>query len=318
LKKVIITGATGFLGKHVVRKMKKLEYKVIPASSKNCDLTNLNKLSKFILQHKPDAIIHLAALCGGIGMNRKYPADFNIINTVMGINLFEVCKEYKKIFNVSPNIVCLGSVCAYPKYTPVPFKEDYLWNGYPEETNAPYGLAKRMLLVQLNAYREQYGINGCYLLPANLYGPGDHFDLEDSHVIPALIRKFYEAKINNKRDVLLWGSGGASREFLYVDDAVDGIIQAMENYDGVLPVNLGSNREIKILDLAYLIKNSVGFDGKIVWDFNMPDGQPKRCLDTSRAKELFGFEAKWSFEDGIEETIKWYIKNREDILKGLK
>jgi len=151
-----------------------------------------------------------------------------------------------------------------------------------------------------------------------LYGPGDHFDLEDSHVIPALIRKFYEAKINNKRDVLLWGSGGASREFLYVDDAVDGIIQAMENYDGVLPVNLGSNREIKILDLAYLIKNSVGFDGKIVWDFNMPDGQPKRCLDTSRAKELFGFEAKWSFEDGIEETIKWYIKNREDILKGLK
>ena len=703
MKKVIVTGATGFLGKHVVKELEKRKYKVIPLTSKNCDMTDFNKLNKFIFQNRSDYIIHLAALCGGIGMNRKYPADFNVVNTMMGINLFEACKEYKKIFDESPKIVTLGSVCftkncliksgnrfhyindlnendilnsrfnktkivktmernysgklihirpfggekievtpehpflvlrngeeswieagkltledkliiiknigtrkdhnikfrgykksykilnlpnktmeikninlnqyisnffgwylaegcctkqgqinlyfgenelseierlrevsekyfgrnlsmwelknqkgyktalyskelstffknnfyncekttshfkiipdfifesqkkyiksfirgyfdgdghiskrqykegkkincvqvssasreliyqlkslilsnfnilgsihkrpkhnnfidgrkivgnenwslkftgqncktfieeiypdkienlksnyrksrfdveykddkvfvpiisleseevenikvynfetekntynsfdyivhncAYPKYTPVPFKEDYLWNGYPEETNAPYGLAKRMLLVQLNAYKEQYGLKGCYLLPANLYGQDDHFDLEDSHVIPALIRKFHEAKLDNKKEVLLWGSGGASREFLYVKDAARGIINAMEMYDGVLPINLGSNKEIKILDLAYLIKDKVGFKGKIVWDYNMPDGQPKRCLDTSRAKELFDFEAAWSFEDGIEETIKWYVENRNDILKGLK
>lgn len=318
MKKVIVTGATGFLGKHVVGELEKRNYEVIPLNSKNCDMTDFSKLNKFIFQNRPDYIVHLAALCGGIGMNRKFPADFNIVNTMMGINLFEACKEYKKIFDDSPKIVCLGSVCAYPKYTPVPFKEDYLWNGYPEETNAPYGLAKRMLLVQLNAYKEQYGLKGCYLLPANLYGKHDHFDLEDSHVIPALIRKFHEAMLDKKREVLLWGSGSASREFLYVKDAAFGIINAMEKYDGSLPINLGSSKEIKILDLAYLIKDKVGFEGKIVWDYNMPDGQPKRCLDTSRAKELFDFQARWSFEDGIEETIKWYIENREDILRGLK
>ena len=318
MKKVMVTGANGFLGKHVTEELKKREYNIIPLTSKNCDMTDFNQLNKFIFKNRPDYIIHLAALCGGIGMNKKYPADFCTVNTIMGINLFEACKEYKKIFDESPKIVALGSVCAFPKYTPVPFKEDYLWNGYPEETNAPYGLAKRMLLVQLNAYKEQYGLKGCYLLPANLYGPGDKFDLEDSHVIPALIRKFYETKLENKNQVLLWGSGGASREFLYVKDAAFGIVNAMEKYDGTLPVNLGSHKEIKILDLAYLIKKTVGYEGKIVWDYNMPDGQPKRCLDTSRAKELFDFEARWSFEDGIEETINWYIENREDILRGMK
>lgn len=318
MKKVIVTGATGFLGKHIMNELEKREYEAIPISTKNCNMMDFNKLNKFIFQHRPDYIIHLAALCGGIGMNKKYPADFYYVNTMIGINLFEVCKEYKKIFDISPKIVCLGSICAYPKYTPVPFKEDYLWNGYPEETNAPYGLAKRMLLVQLNAYREQYGLNGCYLLPTNLYGSGDKFDLEDSHVIPAFIRKFYEAKLENKNQVLLWGSGGASREFLYVKDAAFGIINAMEKYDGILPVNLGSGKEIKILNLANMIKNIIGYKGKIIWDFSMPDGQHKRCIDTSRARDMFDFEAKWSFEDGIEETINWYKENRDDILRGLR
>lgn len=318
MKKVIVTGATGFLGKHVTKELEKRNYEIIPLTSKNCDMTDFNKLNKFIFQNRPDYIVHLAALCGGIRMNRKYPADFNVVNIMIGINLFEACKEYKKIFDESPKIICLGSVYSYPKYTPVPFKEDYLWNGYPEETNAPYSLAKRMLLVQLDAYREQYGLEGIYLLPGNLYGPGNYFDLEDSHVIPAFIRKFHEAKFDNKKEVLLWGSGGASREFLYVKDASYGIVNAMEKYDGTLPVNIGSNKEIKILDLAYLIKKIIGYKGKIIWDFNMPDVQPKRCLDTSRAKELFNFEAQWSLEDGIEETINWYVDNRDDILRGLR
>jgi len=251
---------------------------------------------------QPDLVIHLAAVVGGIGANRANPGRFFYDNAIMGIQLM----EYARQFNV-PKFVAVGTICAYPKFTPVPFKEDDLWNGYPEETNAPYGLAKKMMLVQAQAYRAQYGFNAIYLLPVNLYGPRDNFDLETSHVIPALIRKCAEAIREGKDEIVLWGDGSPTREFLYVEDAAEGILLAAERYDGELPVNLGSGHEIAIRDLANLVAREMGFRGRITWDTSKPNGQPRRCLDVSRAERLFGFRAQTPFEDGLKRTIAWYL-----------
>ena len=248
-----------------------------------------------------DMVIHLAARVGGIGFNRAYPATLFYDNAIMGIQLMEVARQEEVA-----KFVAVGTVCAYPKYTPVPFKEDELWNGYPEETNAPYGLAKKMSLVQSQAYRQQYGYNSIFLLPVNLYGPGDNFDPESSHVIPALIRKFTEAIQKNKKEVEVWGTGKASREFLYVEDAARGILLAAEKYNGPEPVNLGAGFEIKIVDLVELIAELTEFDGEIRWDTTKPDGQPRRCLDVSRAEKEFGFRAETDFRVGLKKTIEWY------------
>ena len=252
-----------------------------------------------------DVVIHLAARVGGIGFNKKWPATLFYENAIMGLQLMEAARLHR----VSKFVV-VGTVCAYPKYAPVPFKEEDLWNGYPEETNAPYGLAKKMLLVQSQAYREQYNFNSIYLLPVNLYGPGDNFDPEQSHVIPALIRKMVDAKESGASEVTVWGTGKASREFLYVEDAADGIILATESYDSPEPVNLGSGNEITILELANKIKLLAGYKGRIKWDSTKPDGQPRRCLDTSRARQKFGFEAKTDLERGLADTIQWYEQSK--------
>jgi GDP-L-fucose synthase len=250
---------------------------------------------------QPDIVIHLAAVVGGIGANRASPGTFFYDNLIMGIQTM----QYARLYGVA-KFVAVGTVCAYPKFTPLPFREDDLWNGYPEETNAPYGLAKKMLLVQAQAYRQQYGFNAIYLLPVNLYGPKDHFDLETSHVIPALIRKCLEAKERGDDHIVVWGTGKPTREFLYVEDAAEGILLAAERYDGNAPVNLGSAMEISIYDLAYLIAQQTGFGGQIEWDTSPPDGQPRRWLDTSRAERLFGFKAHTSFEEGLRRTVEWY------------
>jgi len=249
-----------------------------------------------------DVVIHLAAKVGGIGFNKKYPATLFYDNAVMGIQLMEAARQ-----EGVQKFVALGTICAYPKYTPVPFKEEDLWNGYPEETNAPYGIAKKMLLVQAQAYRAQYGFNAIYLLPVNLYGPRDNFDPLSSHVIPALIKKMVDAKLAGEDEVVVWGTGKASREFLYVEDAAEGILLAAEKYDKPDPVNLGVGKEITIRDLVYLIATLTGYTGKRVWDTTKPDGQPRRCLQTSRAKKEFRFEAKTDFKKGLQKTIKWYL-----------
>jgi GDP-L-fucose synthase len=254
---------------------------------------------------RPDVIIHLAALAGGIGANRARPADFFYINLMMGVQLMhEAWKAGVKKF------VAIGTICAYPKFTPLPFREDNLWDGYPEETNAPYGLAKKMLLVQAQAYREQHGFNAVYLLPVNLYGPRDNFNLETSHVIPALIRKCLEAKERNDSQVILWGDGSPTREFLYVEDAAEGILLAAERYNGGEPVNLGSGMEISIKELALLIARLTGYTGEFVWDTSKPNGQPRRALDVSRAEKSFGFRARVPFEEGLRRTIEWYRQQR--------
>jgi GDP-L-fucose synthase len=259
---------------------------------------------------KPDVIIHLAANVGGIGANMEHPAEFFYDNLMMGVQLIhESWKAGVEKF------VAIGTICAYPKYTPIPFKEDDLWNGYPEETNAPYGLAKKMLLVQSQAYRKQYGFNSIYLLPVNLYGPRDNFNPKSSHVIPALIHKCYEAKLNHISEVVIWGDGSPTREFIYAGDAAEGIVMAAEKYDGPEPVNIGSGMEISIKDLAELIARLIGYEGKLVYDTSKPNGQPRRALDVSRAREYFGFTAKMSFEDGLKQTIDYYISNRDAILK---
>jgi GDP-L-fucose synthase len=251
---------------------------------------------------KPDIVIHLAAVVGGIGANRAHPGKFFYDNAIMGIQLIEYARKYD-----IEKFVQIGTICAYPKYTSVPFKEENLWDGYPEETNAPYGLAKKMLLVQLQAYRQEYGLNGIFLLPVNLYGPGDNFDLESSHVIPAMIRKFVEAKEKGEKEVVLWGDGSPTREFLYVEDAAEGIILATEKYDKPDPINLGAGFEISIKDLANKIKELVGYEGKTTWDTTKPNGQPRRMLDTTKAKQEFGFEAKIDFDDGLNNLAKWFI-----------
>ena len=303
-KRVVITGGNGFLGKHLVAQVEKKGPKSIfvPKSSEY-DLRKYEDCLK--VAKKGDIIIHLAANVGGIGYNREFPADLFEDNILMGTFMMMAAREAKV-----EKYVALGTICAYPKFTPVPFKEENLWNGYPEETNAPYGLAKKMQLVQSEAYRQQYGFNSIFLLPVNLYGPGDNFDPKSSHVIPALIRKFVGATVKNENEVVVWGSGKASREFLYVDDAAEGIIKAAEKYNKSEPVNLGAGFEITIKDLANLLKKLTGYKGKIVWDREKPDGQPRRMLDVTRAKREFGFTASTSFEDGLRKTIEWYINHQ--------
>ena len=306
-KKILITGGAGFLGSRIVEnlvhKRGVSDNQIIIPRSKDIDLRIWENCAKIV--DGIDIVIHLAAKVGGIGFNRDYPATLFYDNAVMGIQLLEAAR----LENVD-KFVAIGTICAYPKFTPVPFREDDLWNGYPEETNAPYGLAKKMLLVQSQAYRQQYGFNSIYLLPVNLYGPRDNFDLESSHVIPALIRKFTDAVENNKREVEVWGTGKASREFLYVEDAAEGIILAAERYNKPEPVNLGAGFEIKIKDLVELIVEFTGFDGEIKWDTTKPDGQPRRCLDTTKAEREFGFRAKTDFREGLRKTIDWYKEQR--------
>lgn len=300
-KRVLITGGTGFLGTHVVKELEKKSPKeIIAIGSKDFDLRVFDQCLEACKDI--DVVIHLAANVGGIGYNRENPADLYDDNMLMGLNMMRAAREQK-----IDKFVALGTVCAYPKHTPVPFKEEDLWSGYPEETNAPYGLAKKMLLVQSQAYRQQHNFNSIYLLPVNLYGPGDNFDPNSSHVIPALIKKFVEAKTENSEKVAVWGTGKATREFLYVEDAAKAIILAAEKYDKGDPVNIGSSFEISIKDLAELIRKLVGFKGSIEWDTSKPDGQPRRKLDVSKAKEEFDFESETGFEEGLQKTIDWYM-----------
>ena len=301
-RRVCVTGGAGFLGSFVQEKLRQrgADQVYIPRIE-DYDLVKPEDIQRMYDEARPDLVIHLAALAGGIGANRARPADFFYINLMMGVQLMhEAWRRGVEKF------VAIGTVCAYPKFTPIPFKEENLWGGYPEETNAPYGLAKKMLLVQAQAYREQYGFNAIYLLPVNLYGPRDNFDLETSHVIPALIRKCIEAQEKGQKEVVLWGDGSPTREFLYVGDAADGILTAAEFYAGSEPVNIGSGQEISIKDLAELIGRLTGFQGKIVWDTSKPNGQPRRALDTQRAYDYFGWRAQVPFEEGLRQTIAWY------------
>lgn len=305
-KRVCVTGGAGFLGKVVVRKLKERgAADVFIPKFEDYNLVDLQDINRMLADAKPDLIIHLAAQVGGIGANREHPAEFFYNNLMMGVQLMHRAWE-----TGVGKFVAIGTICAYPKFTPVPFEEDNLWNGYPEETNAPYGLAKKMLLVQAQSYRQQYGYNAIFLLPVNLYGPGDNFNPKSSHVIPALIRKCLEAKDAGKDEIVVWGDGSPTREFLYVEDAAEGILLASERYNGDLPVNLGSGNEISIKDLLEMIAKLTGFEGKFVWDTSKPNGQPRRGLSTKRAKELFGFEAAMPFEEGMKNTIEWYKHNR--------
>lgn len=307
-KKILVTGARGFLGSFVVEKLIArgiAEKNIRMPAAKELDLVRWENCVKAV--DGIDLVIHLAAVVGGIAVNRAHPGKFFYDNLVMGANLMEAARQAGV-----GKFVAIGTVCSYPKFTPIPFKEEDLWNGYPEETNAPYGLAKKMLLVQAQAYRQEYNFNSIYLLPVNLYGPGDHFNLSRSHVVPALIKKVVDAKEKNQPAIEVWGTGKASREFLYVEDAAEGILLAAEHYDKPDPVNLGSGKEIPIRELVGLICKLLDFKGKIIWNTAMPDGQPRRGLDVSRAKKEFGFESKTSFEDGLKKTIDWYLANREE------
>jgi GDP-L-fucose synthase len=305
-KRVCVTGGAGFLGSYVVERLRARGCaSVFVPRKQDFDLTDSSAVRRLYAEGRPDIVIHLAAVVGGIGANREHPARFFYDNLMMGTQLLH--EGWKSGLG---KFVSIGTVCAYPKFTPVPFREDDLWNGYPEETNAPYGLAKKMLLVQGQAYREEYGFNSIFLLPVNLYGPRDNFDPSSSHVIPALIKKCVDARVERQPSITVWGDGSPTREFLYVEDAAEGILLAAERYDGREPVNLGSAFEIRIKDLVETIARLTGFEGRIEWDVDKPNGQPRRKLDTSRARELFGFESRTTFEDGLRRTIEWYAATR--------
>ena len=308
-RRLVVTGGAGFLGQRVVARLQEIGCeRVSVPRSKDYDLRDSEAVRRLYADAKPDIIIHLAARVGGIGANREHPGEFFYDNLLMGISLMEYGRQ-----NGLEKFVSIGTVCAYPKFTRVPFREEDLWDGYPEETNAPYGLAKKMLLVQGQAYRQQYGLNAIYLLPTNLYGPGDNFDPASSHVIPALIKKCFDAMDAGRDYIEVWGSGNVSREFLYVDDAARGIVLATELYDAAEPVNLGTRHEITIRELARLIAELSGFQGEIRWDRTKPDGQPRRCLDTTRAREWFGFEAQIDFTAGLRRTIDGYRAHRQEM-----
>lgn len=306
-KRILVTGGAGFLGRQVVKQLCDAgadRDKITIPRSREFDLRSMDVCQK--LSQNQDVIVHLAAHVGGIGLNREKPGELFYDNLMMGVQLIHAAYQ-----NGVEKFVCVGTICAYPKFTPVPFKEDDLWEGYPEETNAPYGVAKKALLVQLQSYRQQYGFNGVYLLPVNLYGPEDNFDPRSSHVIPALVRKVHEAQVRGDKQLPVWGDGSPSREFLYVDDAARGIAMATQSYDEPDPVNLGTNYEITIKDLVELICDLMEFDGEIVWETDQPNGQPRRCLDTERAKEKFGFVAQVEFKQGLKNTIDWYRQHAE-------
>src|SRR6266705_7220847 len=300
-QRVTVTGGAGFLGRFVVQKLKELDVEVFVPRSRDYNLIEKDDIVRLLNETRPDLVIHLAAVVGGIGYNQKNPGRFFYDNLMMGVQLI----EQSRLFGVR-KFLDTGTVCAYPKFTPVPFKEDDIWNGYPEETNAPYGLAKKMLLVQSQAYRRQYGFNSIFLVPVNLYGPGDDFDPRTSHVIPALIRKCMDATAGGASEVTVWGTGSATREFLYVEDAAEAIVLAAARYDGEEPVNVGAGCEISIRNLVQLVAKLTGFSGSIVWDPSKPDGQPRRMLDTSRAASAFGFVATTPLDDGLRKTVEWY------------
>jgi GDP-L-fucose synthase len=303
--RIVVTGGAGFLGSYVLDGLKQRGARhVFVPHIEDYDLTSLSEIKRMYDEMQPDIVIHLAAVVGGIGANREHPGEFFYKNLIMGVQLIEEGR-----LRGIEKFVAIGTVCAYPKYTPVPFKEDDIWNGYPEETNAPYGLAKKMLLVQSQAYRQEYGFNSIFLLPVNLYGPRDNFDPKSSHVIPALIKKCVDAVNNGEDRIIVWGSGDVSREFIYAEDAAEGILLATEKYNEPEPVNIGFGFEITIKDLLNKIVKLTGFKGEVIWDKSQPDGQPRRCLDTTRAFEKFGFRAKTDFDEGLRRTVEWYREN---------
>ncbi len=308
-KRVVVTGGAGFLGSFVVEQLRARGCtEIVVPRSREYDLVQMEAVQRLYADARPDIVLHLAARVGGIGANQANPGRFFYDNLMMGAQLMEIGRR-----NNVKKFVALSTICAYPKFTPIPFREEDLWNGYPEETNAPYGLAKKMMLVQSQAYRQQYGFNSCVLFPVNLYGPRDNFDLETSHVIPALIRKCAEAQQAGRPEIVLWGDGTPTREFLYVEDAADGILAAAEHYEESLPLNLGTGEEIRISELARMIATEVGYTGRIVWDVTRPNGQPRRCLDVSRIKRMLGFQAKHSLAEGLKKTIHWFNANRAAI-----
>jgi GDP-L-fucose synthase len=301
-KRVVVTGGAGFLGRHIVERLKKFkDTEIFIPKRKEYDLVEPADVKRLLSDTRPQLVIHLAAVVGGIGANQNNPGKFFYENLMMGTQLIEQARQHEV-----QKFVALGTVCAYPKFTPIPFREDDLWNGYPEETNAPYGLAKKMMLVQSQSYRQQYGFNSIFLLPANLYGPGDNFDLESSHVIPALIRKCVEARDNHAPFIEAWGTGNASREFLYVADCAEGVLRAAAYYNEGIPVNIGTGVEIKISELLQMITRLTHYEGEIRWQPNRPDGQPRRCLDVARAFEKFGFRAQLHLDEGLRRTVEWY------------
>jgi GDP-L-fucose synthase len=312
-KRVVVTGGHGFLGSFVAEKLRERgASELFLPRSRDFDLRSSADVERLFTETRPDVLIHLAAVVGGIGANRRHPGRYFYENAIMGLQIIESARRHQLA-----KLVCLGTVCSYPKFTPVPFREDDLWNGYPEETNAPYGLAKKMLLTQLQSYRNEYGFPGIYLVPVNLYGPRDNFDLESSHVIPALVRKCVEARDSRASKIVVWGTGQATREFLYVEDAAEAIVLAAEEYDKPDPVNLGSGEEISIRDLVAQVKDLVGFTGSIEWDHTQPDGQPRRRLDTTRAQNEFGWSARTPIREGLEKTMAWFVENHEPMARAV-